>query len=179
VSTGSVALAMTAVTFVTACAVSDVNARRIPNQLVAAALATALVLNLALFGAAGLGALTAGLLLGGGALFIPFVLGGVGGGDVKMMAAVGALLGPRLAATAVVAGLIFGGIQAVVQLATTSRLREALRRSFLPSTYSSRVRSLQAPGIGGAGAGSVSLPYSIPLGAGTVLALLLHTLGGA
>ena len=54
-----------------------------------------------------------GLLVGGGIFFLLFFLGGMGGGDVKLMAAVGAWAGTAQAVAILVASAIVGGILAV------------------------------------------------------------------
>src|SRR5947209_11249935 len=75
-------------------AYTDLRSRRIPNWLTLSAAVIGLGLNLALGGAAG--GLTAVLGLGLGlAMLLPFyLLRAVGAGDVKLLAALGALLGP-------------------------------------------------------------------------------------
>src|SRR5689334_3650362 len=77
-------------------AVNDLSTRRIPNRLLLAGLASALMLHLmsATPGAsllAALGGMGVGL-----AAFLPFyLLRGMAAGDVKMMMAVGAFTGPE------------------------------------------------------------------------------------
>src|SRR5215470_4328671 len=82
--------------FVVACIVVDVRERRIPNALSAPAIVLGIVINGLLFGSSGMIAGLAGFGLALAILIVPFALGGIGAGDVKMMGAVGALLGPRL-----------------------------------------------------------------------------------
>src|SRR3954447_18459214 len=98
------------VTFVIACCVVDVRTRRIPNVMSGSALALGVGLNTLAFGADGLGASLAGAGIVIAILLAPFALGGIGGGDVKMMAAVGAFLGPQLAVIALLVGMVLGGI---------------------------------------------------------------------
>ncbi|HZK18678.1 MAG TPA: prepilin peptidase [Clostridia bacterium] len=62
--------------------------------------------------AAGVVGLAAGLLL----LMIPFVLGGMGAGDVKLLALVGAFKGPYFVFNAFLASAIAGGAIALVLL---------------------------------------------------------------
>ncbi len=90
----------------------DFRTRRIPNLLVGATLLTACVVQLSLHGTAGLG-----LALGGaaiGLLFFPLYLAGaLGAGDVKFMAALGALVGPATALLAITLTLVAGGALAL------------------------------------------------------------------
>ena len=60
--------------------------------------------------------LLAGLIVGLGLLLVPYLLGFVGAGDVKLLAAVGAFIGPRDTAVVMVLGAAFGGILAVFLL---------------------------------------------------------------
>jgi Flp pilus assembly protein protease CpaA len=61
-------------------------------------------LNATFAGWSGLHTSLAGLGLAFAILIGPFAAGGIGAGDVKMMAAVGALLGPRLVLFSLVLG---------------------------------------------------------------------------
>src|SRR5207253_2214762 len=97
-----------------------------------------------------------------------FALGGIGGGDVKMMAAIGALLGPRLALTSVACGMLLGGVVMMVHLARIGRLREKLRATGTMLTSVVLMHSIQPLRISDTDPGAVSLPYSVPLGLGTI-----------
>lgn len=61
-----------------------------------------------------------GLCLGIALLFIPFALGGMGGGDVKMMGAVGAFLGPNVFVSFLYTAIL-GGIWALIVMTVTNR----------------------------------------------------------
>jgi prepilin peptidase CpaA len=96
---------------VAAC-VTDLRARRIPNWLTFGSTAVALGVHVMLDGWAGAQYAGAGWIVGT-LLFLPmFLLGGMGGGDVKLLAAFGAWLGPGdvlwLAAYASIAGGLIG-----------------------------------------------------------------------
>src|SRR5262245_11058582 len=95
-------------------AVIDVWKRRIPNVLTFGAAASALLYHMSASGASGAGIATTGWLVGF-ALFIPFfALGGMGAGDVKLIAALGAWLGPLGALQLAAATAIAGGVTALV-----------------------------------------------------------------
>jgi prepilin peptidase CpaA len=74
-------------------AAQDVRARRIPNWLTYGSLSAGLVLRTYWGGWHGLSRGTEGMLAGGGVLFLFFLARGIGAGDVKLMAAVGAWVG--------------------------------------------------------------------------------------
>src|SRR5262245_26585197 len=105
------AAALTAVTFTAA--VTDVRSRRIPNWITVGGFAAGLFLNVALYGLAGL---KASLLGFGLALLIHlplFAFRVTGGGDVKLMAATGAILGPQEWLRLFILASIAGGVHAL------------------------------------------------------------------
>ena len=73
-------------------AVCDVRGARIPNWLTYGSLLAGFAVR-AVWGWAGVKGGLIGLLAGGGIFYLLFLLGGMGGGDVKLMAAVGTWAG--------------------------------------------------------------------------------------
>src|SRR5262249_58939178 len=103
--------------------VTDLRARRISNRLTYTTAGLGLAIHAAAGGWGGLSWSAVGLLAGLAAFLLPFLLGGMGGGDVKLMAAIGALQGPQFVLlTAVYAGLA-GGVLAVGHLLRRRRRR--------------------------------------------------------
>jgi prepilin peptidase CpaA len=105
-----------------AATVIDIRTRRIPNELTVAltgvgvALAATGVSGVSLWGS------IAGFAIGL-ALMIPgHLLGATGAGDVKLMAAVGAVVGPSTVVTAFLFTAIAGGVLAVVVAQRRGRL---------------------------------------------------------
>ena len=87
-----------------AAAYTDVRTGKVFNKLTYPALVAGCLLHaLPLVGSRGLAFALGGVVAGAGVLLIPFLVGelrrvpAVGGGDVKLMAVVGAFLGPRAA----------------------------------------------------------------------------------
>jgi len=161
---------------VIAAAVKDLESRRIPNRLLAAGLAGALVLHL-------LSALPlAGLLtwLGGMAtglaVFLPFYLvRGMAAGDVKMMAAVGAFAGPGDALRIAILAWCAGGVMALVVIVVKGRLRMVLSNLWAivrPTLL--RLPRGPMPAIGSAGGqpSAGSIPYGVAIAAGTIALLV-------
>jgi len=87
---------LTVVLFTAAALVSDLRTRRIPNWLTAPALGMAIAMHTASGGISGLGFSLLGFAVGFGVLLCLWLIGGGGGGDVKMMGALGAWLGVTL-----------------------------------------------------------------------------------
>jgi prepilin peptidase CpaA len=171
-------IAATAVTFIVACCVVDARTRRIPNVLSAGAMVVGLGLNAMYFGVNGLGASLGGLLAAGAILLPTFAVGGIGAGDVKMMGAIGALLGPQLALAGLGLGMIFGGIIMLVHLARRGRLQEKLGSTWAMVASAALARSVEPLRAPAADPNAIALPYSVPLGLGTVAVLVVLGLRG-
>jgi prepilin peptidase CpaA len=75
--------------------VTDLRSRRIPNWLVVPFLIGGLVVGTITGGWMGLGRSVLGVLAGALALGLFYVVGGMGMGDVKLFAAIGAWIGPQ------------------------------------------------------------------------------------
>jgi prepilin peptidase CpaA len=165
------ALAYPLLAFLALVAACDVRTRRIPNALSLPAILAGLAINGALAGAPGLLASAAGLLTATALLFVPFALGGIGGGDVKMMGAVGAFVGPRLVLAAMACGMILGGIVMVGVLARRGLLGEKLMGTFVMLRSAVVTRSIAPLRAPATDPGAIALPYSVPLALGTVAAL--------
>ena len=71
-----------------------------------------------------------GLIVGIAIFFIPFALGGMGGGDVKLLGAVGALQGWQFVLSVAIYAAIAGGVMAIIYLLVTGRLLRVLKKIF-------------------------------------------------
>jgi prepilin peptidase CpaA len=113
--------------------VTDLRSRRILDLITWPAMASALGLRLAMEGVGaleqGLTAGLAGLAIAGGG-FAAFALWsrGLGWGDVKLAAAVGAALGYPLVVSALLATSVAGAIQAIMSLLWQGALSDTVRR---------------------------------------------------
>jgi prepilin peptidase CpaA len=173
------AIVTTAVVFVALCVVVDVRTRRIPNVVSGPGMLLGIVLNTVYLGMSGLLVSLTGLVVVIGLLIWPFTMGGIGGGDVKMMGAIGALLGPRLAVMGLCAGMIMGGAAMVWHLLRRGRLREKVMATATMFQAAAMTRSLDPLRVSAADRGAIALPYSVPLGLGTLAALALRDRLGA
>lgn len=158
----------------------DFAERRVPNWLNAALAAAGLAAQAWFFGSSGVGWGVAGLLVGFGVLIVPWLMHGMGAGDVKLMAAIGAWLGPWLTLISFCVGAIFGGIAACVMILSTRRMMHAVVNM---QTIMTKMRRFDTAfgEFGGArtfGNTSQLLPYGVPLTAGTIAVLLTYYCGG-
>lgn len=96
--------------------VTDLKAQRIPNKLTFTIIVAAIAYHGLTKGVDGLGFSLAGLGLGLAVMILPYLLGVMGGGDVKLMAAIGACLGAPDTITAFLFTSLAGGLYAVAVL---------------------------------------------------------------
>ena len=86
----------------------DYAEKRVPNWLNAAIALTGFIVQGLFFGLAGLSDGALGLLVGFGLLIGPWLIYGMGAGDVKLMAAIGVWFGPMMTFVAFCVGGILG-----------------------------------------------------------------------
>jgi len=132
-------LALSAVTAAAATA-EDLWRRRISNWISGLALAAGLAAHLALGGWSGLGDSALGALIGFAAFLLFFLMGGMGGGDVKLMAAFGAILGSKQILMAAILAAMAGGLMALVFVAY-----QAARRALGKGSEASPIRKQYIP----------------------------------
>jgi prepilin peptidase CpaA len=142
---------------------TDLRTRRIPNALTFPIVALGLALNGVLFGFDGLRESAQGTGVGLAMLLPLFVLRWMGAGDVKLMAAVGALKGPEFVFFACLWAAVFGGGIALVGLIRSQRLGLALQH-----LYYSRL----TPQAGGSFVNAAwRMPYAPAIALGCMMAL--------
>src|SRR5262245_62135518 len=90
----------------------DVRTRRIPNALTFGSALVAIFYHLMAGGPAAAGLAAVGWFIGALIFFPVFALGGMGAGDVKLIAALGAWLGPVGVLYVAVGSAIAGGVVA-------------------------------------------------------------------
>ena len=144
---------------------SDLRFHRIPNALNLVGLVAGLMLQTYSAGMHGLMAGALGASVGLGCYAPLYLLKGMGAGDVKLLAAVGALLGPTGAFYAAAGSLVAGGLGAILYVVWC-----ALRAS---------VTHLVQQGPAAAGASALvalqlarrdRLPFALPIAVGSLLA---------
>jgi prepilin peptidase CpaA len=109
--------------------VMDIHSRRIPNWLVLPFLAAGVVVNTARYGVKGLGQSMGGIALAAAVVGVLCWLRGMGMGDLKLCAAVGAWIGPGQLGLALVATGIAGGVLALLWAACHGSLGRSLQGS--------------------------------------------------
>jgi prepilin peptidase CpaA len=151
------------------CAYWDVKCRRIPNWATLPGIALGLGLNGLFLGWHGLKTSGLGLLVGFGALLVLFVLGWMGGGDVKLMAAVGALKGYPFVVSALFYSLLVGVVIGVAMLIWNRKTLRTLKNMFY--VIGSRVsKSIPKQDIDREQ--TQKLPFGLAIVLGTIWALI-------
>lgn len=112
-----------ALTFAT---VTDISQRRIPNRITYPTILIALTAYFCIGGWDGLLFSIGGLVFGFAVLFLPYIMGGMGAGDVKLMSAVGAVLGFRQTMISFLIIAICGGVLAIGFMIYHRNLKQTL-----------------------------------------------------
>lgn len=110
-------------------AVTDVRTGKVPNWLTVPALLVGLGLNVGFLGVGGLKASLAGTAIGISIWFVMPIIGTpLGGGDVKLLAAIGALRGPHFLLYVLVLSCLWAGLLALVMAAHRRRVVACARQ---------------------------------------------------
>jgi len=140
-------------------AIVDVRTRRIPNWLTGSLVLGGLVFNGWRGGIVGVGLAVAGAALGL-AILLPFhAVRAIGAGDVKLLAGLGAVLGPQVLVSVAIYGAIAGGLISAVLLAREGRLLSVLHEILIEHRPPTR--------------GGTNAPYGDAIASGMYLTLIL------
>ncbi|MFI5378573.1 MAG: prepilin peptidase [Tepidisphaerales bacterium] len=153
----------------------DLRRRRIPNWVTLPLMLAGLVQSWTAAATVVPLAAWLGLLAGGGLSLPLFVLGVRGGGDVKLLAAVGAWIGPKGVLLVYAGAAVAGMILVLVQCAVQRRLLQLLNRTALVAFNLRHVRLLGANNAAYSLTSSRTvdkpLPYAVPVLIAVVLVL--------
>lgn len=109
---------------------TDLKEQRIPNWLTFSSLPFSFGYHLFFYGMNGFLLSLAGMFIGTAFFLLPYIKGGMGAGDAKLMGAVGAMLGPKGVFYAFLFTGLAGGIYALgIMFIYSSFGRDYLRRS--------------------------------------------------
>jgi len=111
--------------------VSDLRYQKIPNWLTLSTFILAVTYHTISHGLSGFLFAIEGGVIGIIVLLLPYLMGGMGAGDAKLMGAFGALLGPKGVFLAFILTALIGGGYAVAILAFCGNLGKTLQRYWL------------------------------------------------
>jgi prepilin peptidase CpaA len=161
------AVACTAVVF-------DVRTRRIPNLLNFGAAAAALIFAFVAAGTSGATTAAAAWLVGAALFFPIFALGGMGAGDVKLLAALAAWLGPMDAVYLALFTSMAGGVAALALAVGRGYLRQAFSNMWLMLMHWRVAGPAPVPGFTLTDGRAPRLAYAIPIAMGALCTLWRH-----
>ena len=159
---------------VVAAAATDLRSRRIPNWLTLSGVCAGLLLNWAISGLHGIGTAVSGMALGFGCYFVLYCLRAMGAGDVKLMAAVGAVVGPGNWVAVFIASALAGGVLAVALMIWKGRVKETLFNALF---IAQELMHFRAPynrrrDLDVKDPRALNMPHGVAIAAGTVICLL-------
>jgi prepilin peptidase CpaA len=154
-------------------AVFDLRRRSIPNLLTGAAVLAGITFHSARSGWSGLVFSLLGMAVGGGALLVFYVLGGMGAGDVKLMGGIGALVGAGLVISVLVFTGLFGGIMAIGKLIMRHMKKNEVEKTVFTSERPADNVVGEAWKRKKAGGDPMkeTMPYGVAIAVGTLLSL--------
>lgn len=162
----AIAIALVAATW-------DLRTRRIPNVLTFGAAAVGVLVHAYVGEWSGAGWALAGWFVGL-ALFLPlFALGGMGAGDVKLLAALGAWLGPGPTLWVALFSLIAGGVMGLAVALGSGYLAQAIANISWMFRYWRSEGPKPVPQVTLATHKGPRLAYAIPVFAGLMVTLWL------
>jgi len=138
-------------------AIYDLKDRRIPNLLNVGLTAYGLLLHLVVAGWKGLLFSLAGLALGLALMLIPYVLKGMGAGDVKFMAAVGSVVGARAIVMVFALASLIGAVFSVLALFRWRNVKQVAEMRMAPIDHPPS--AIRHPHL----EGPVTIPYGVAI----------------
>ena len=151
----------------------DLKSRRIPNVLTFGATLAAIVAHGYVEGLPGIGWSVAGWLVGVAFFFPLFALGGMGAGDVKLLAALGAWLGPGATVWVALLSWLAGGVLGLVVALGYGYLTQAFANILWMFQYWRSEGPKPVPEVTLATHKGPRLAYAVPVFAGLVVTLWL------
>lgn len=154
---------------------TDWREHKIFNKLLVPAFLIALLLHTFQGGISGLTSSLMGAVFGFALLIIPYFMGGMGAGDVKLLAVIGAFGGASFVFTSFLYGAFIGGLISVILLARRGVLGNTLKHFllFLPMQMKPLHlnQDMNEPS-------QEKFPYGIAIALGTLIAYFLPFGGG-
>lgn len=158
-------------------AMTDLRTFRIPNLITMPFAVGALTYYSVLYGYAGTLFSLAGLGMGILLLLVPYLLGGLGGGDVKLMGMVGAFLGPKAVFSAFLFIAIIGGIYSISVFLLHRKIFGNFFTTMRAAFYEFLLTRKISPGPEALRSGRPRLKYGLAIAFGTGLFIVTQAEG--
>ncbi len=154
--------------------ITDLTRQRIYNWVTLPGIALGFLINGLFNGLYGLKSAGLGFGIGFGLLFVIFLFDGIGGGDVKLMGAIGAIKGYPFIISALVYSILVGGFIAFAVLIWKKKFLRTMRNIFF-FMISKIFPFILSPGLDKEKMERV--PFGIAIVIGTVWAMVMEFLG--
>lgn len=147
---------------------TDIRYRKIYNKVIYPAMLLIILIVFWQSGFSGIVLSIKGFFLGMAFLLLPFMLGGIGAGDVKLLGVVGLAKGPYFVFYAFLSTAIVGGVMAVVYLVIQGRLASTIKailksiQLFIKTSVWSNIQQ-------GDKSWQYTLPYGVSIAIGTLV----------
>lgn len=167
----------------------DLKERKIPNKVTFTGILIGFIFNLITGGLTGLLYGILGLFVGSAIFFLPFAMGGMGAGDVKLMGAIGSLMGWRFSVMTAFYSALVGSLMVLVYLLYSGKLRDTLKKMLFSLVnlllqflmrlgYNETVFKAQAKfSKNGHDYKKIYIPYGVAIAGGAVLVLIAYNKG--
>lgn len=167
----------------------DLKERKIPNKVTFTGILIGILFNTLTGGFLGLLQSIIGLLAGLAIFFLPFAMSGMGAGDVKLMGAIGALMGWQFSVMTAFYSALVGGIMVLIYLLYTGKLRETIKKMLyalinLLLQFATRLgynetvyKAQEKFSKKGHDYKKIYIPYGVAIAGGAVLVLIAYQQG--
>ncbi len=156
----------------------DYKERRVPNYLNLIIAVTGLIVQVVFNSWLGLLAGAEGLTLGLLLLIVPWAMHMMGAGDVKLLAGIGAWVGPQAVLWSFLIGAVIGGIASLAMIGLKGRWVGAWQNFQLAAVKFTNTKLMfsEVGSVKSLGSNSQLIPYGVPLTAGTLIVITLKFL---
>ncbi|UCG51299.1 MAG: prepilin peptidase [Candidatus Latescibacterota bacterium] len=155
--------------------IMDLLWRRIPNLLTFPAFFVAIVVRIFFQGWVGLALGLAGALLAPTLLFLMHGGKGIGMGDLKLAAVIGAILGPVMAVVTILFTAVAGGLLAIVMMLRPGGMLAQLLSTFLIGLPFRKKNKKEAdPPVEDKSPACATMPYGVAIGVGSLMTLAVY-----
>lgn len=157
--------------------VVDIRVRKIPNILTFPAMLLGLVYHTVTNGWSGLAFSAEGLVVGIAIFIIPYIMGGMGAGDAKLMGVIGAMIGPKSVLIASLFTAVVGGIYALAVLLFNMQYFKGFveRSAITVKTFAFTRQFIPIPGS--ESEKKPKLCYGVAIAIGTLFYVFLESFG--
>ena len=149
--------------------VTDLRQRRIPNLVTGPTIVLALITYCFINGLEGFLFSLGGLAFGLAVFAVPYLMGGMGAGDVKLMGAVGAVLGLGQTFVALLFIAIAGGVMALGMMLYRGTLKQTLTKLFVSLLFLGANKDASLLKVDKNEQTQAGIPYALAISSGVCL----------